>query len=659
MVWVRVLAPLRVELDDRELALAVERRSPELREALISSLNFEARLAQGAGGADSPAMMRAVVADVGGRIAAIPFAAALDTRRVRRSATIVAAAIAVFAVWGFVHGASLRLWALRNVLLADVDWPRATALAFADGNAEIRLPQGDAVTIAVRADGEAPDQVFLTMRFASGEESVEAMSRSVDGLYTLTIERVLEDVHITAAGGDALSIELRVKVVERPRVDDLALRIVYPAYMEREPQDVPATQGELRLPAGAVLNIAGKSQKPLTDAFVLLGDDRRSALVVAADGMSFVGEARPEASGQLTIDVVDRDRLGAGSPPKVAVRVGDDQAPRLEHKLRGISSMITTHARLPGTLTVRDDFGLREVAAEWKTVEESPAAEAGAPRVETAFEPIAALFGSALERSSLRYETEASVDLAAVNAELDEAAPGNRVRPGMLVSLRYRATDNFGPGDPHVGLSETMSFRVVTREKMVEELRRRQLEQRRELQQIVQEQRAALAELRENASPQTAGDKRPQVEARLEALARQQQGLARRVGFVGETYQRILWEYENNRLWEQNKIRQAEQVITVPLAEVGGVDLPASGRLVREYRSTGSVEAKDAAVDAYGRILRRLEEVLSQMEQAENLAALLEDLRIVIKIEEAAMQQVEKRVQAAEQDLFGPGKDKK
>ena len=144
----------------------------------------------------------------------------------------------------------------------------------------------------------------------------------------------------------------------------------------------------------AVLNIAGKSQKPLTDAFVLLGDDRRSALVVAADGMSFVGEARPEASGQLTIDVVDRDRLGAGSPPKVAVRVGDDQAPRLEHKLRGISSMITTHARLPGTLTVRDDFGLREVAAEWKTVEESPAAEAGAPRVETAFEPIAALFGS-------------------------------------------------------------------------------------------------------------------------------------------------------------------------------------------------------------------------------------------------------------------------
>ena len=74
LVWVRVLAPLRVELDDRELALAVERRSPELREALISSLNFEARLAQGAGGADSPAMMRAVVADVGGRIAAIPFA---------------------------------------------------------------------------------------------------------------------------------------------------------------------------------------------------------------------------------------------------------------------------------------------------------------------------------------------------------------------------------------------------------------------------------------------------------------------------------------------------------------------------------------------------------------------------------------------------------
>ncbi|MFM1874133.1 MAG: hypothetical protein RL398_3555, partial [Planctomycetota bacterium] len=293
LLWVRVLTPLRVELDDRELALAVERRSPELREALISSLNFEARLAQGVAGADSQEMMRAVVADVGGRIAAIPFAAALDSRRVRRSATIVALAAAVFASWGLLHGSSLRLWAMRNVLLADVDWPRATALAFADGNREIRLPQGDAVTIAVRADGEAPDQVFLTMRFASGEESVEAMSRNVDGLYTLTVERVLEDASVTAEGGDALPIELRLTVVERPRVDELSLRIAYPAYMERDPEDVPATQGELRLPAGAALTIAGRSQKPLTDAFVLLGDDRRSALTVAADGMSFVGEVRP------------------------------------------------------------------------------------------------------------------------------------------------------------------------------------------------------------------------------------------------------------------------------------------------------------------------------------------------------------------------------
>ena len=47
------------------------------------------------------------------------------------------------------------------------------------------------------------------------------------------------------------------------------------------------------------------------------------------------------------------------------------------------------------------------------------------------------------------------------------------------------------------------------------------------------------------------------------------------------------------------------------------------------------------------------------MAQAETLAALLEDLRLVIIREDDAIRDVRSQVENRERDVFGPGKDKK
>lgn len=657
----RVVQPLAVPLSDDEMALAVERRSPQVRQALVSSLSFEERLARGDVGPDSPQMMAAVVDDVRSRLASIPFDAAIEGRRVRQYLLAIFAALVVFSTWIAVDSGSFGLWARRNLLLSNVDWPRYTTLSLVDGVTEIRMPQGDSLTLRVRGAGVVPDQVFLDYRFASGDEGTDPMSRSGDDEFTLTIDRVVEDAELLVYGGDALPVHATIVVVERPRIEDLQLRIEYPSYMERAEETVPATQSDLRLPLGAVLHVAGRSHKAIEDAFLLVGDERRVPMQRGEDGFAFSGSLQPEASGMLTIDVVDRDRLGSGTPPKVLLRVGDDREPKLDFKLRGISSMITTHTRIPGQLLVRDDFGLREVIAEMKVIAEVTGDGGGEapPPIDVPFEKVVCLFADELERSAVRYETEATVDTAQWNPIDAEDGESNRVRPGMLLSLRFAAKDNFGPGEPHVGYSETMSFRVVTREKLLEELRRRQVEQRLELQRILDEVKAARNELRENAIPATAGALRPAVEARLEVLARQQQSLGRRVALVGETYQRILWEYENNRLIDPSKVRGIENRITVPLAAVAKEAFPASSRLVREFRRVGDEAAKASAVDSYEAIVRTIEAVLKEMEEAESLAAILEELRIVIKMEDSTIQQVEKRVRDAEQDLFGPGKEKK
>lgn len=653
----RLVQPLAVDLGDEEMALAVERSAPETKQALISSLQFARELQTGGGArtVESVALKQAVVADVHARLLAIPFGRAIDGGRVRRFGLGIAAAAVFFGSWLAIDAGSLGLWMRRNLLLSNVDWPRYTTLRLADGAAaEVRLPQGDALSVRVAIDGPVPDQLFVDYDFRGGDRGTEPMSRTGDREFSWTIEAVLADMTLQVEGGDALPLELRVVTVERPRVDDLSVRVTFPDYMQREPMLVPATEGELRLPKGARLSIAGRSQKPLAEAFLLFGNDQKTPLVVAADGVAFTGDFVPSASGLLVVDVVDRDRLGAGTPPKLSLRVGDDKPPTLEFRLRGIGSSITAHARIPGDLKAKDDFGLREVSAVSRALADQPADKSAPPPPEVPFAPAAVVFGEALPTSALRYETTALVDLTQWNKVADENAAGNPIRPGMLFSLRFQARDNFGPGEPHEGLGETMSFRVVTREKLVEELRRRQVEQRQELKRLIDDEQRARLELTEMVNPAEAGERRKAAEVRLKALARQQQSLGRRVAFTGEQYQRILWEYENNRLTESNKVRQLESLIPTPLQLLAKESFPATARLVDAFLTAPLEATRVSAVEGYRDIERRMTAILQQMEDAESLAALIEDLKLVINLEGEAIRDVEKRRKDVEGDIFKP-----
>lgn len=661
----RLLKPLAVTIDDDEMALAVERRAPGVRQALISALQFDRRLADEPRSIESRAMMAAVVADTDARLAAIPFQSAIDGARVRRYLGGVAVMLLFFGIWVGLDAQAFGIWAQRNLLLANVDWPRYTTLAFADGSAEVRVPQGDALTVRVAAQGEKPEQVFVDYRFKSGDKGTEPMSATGDGEFTWTLDAVLEDVVLRAEGGDALPVELHVTVVERPKIEDLAITIVFPGYMEREPELVPPTEGDVRVPQGSKLRIAGKSQKALVEAFALLGDERKIQLTTQSDGKAFAGELSPEASGLLVVDVIDGDKLGCGTPPKVLLRVGEDKTPTIDFRLRGIGSLITAHARLPGDLKVKDDFGLRAVdaslrAIDDKTTDKKPD-EATAPPPEVPFENATATYDEPMEKNTLRYESPVAVDLRQWCPDPDENSAKNRIRPGMLLSMRFGATDNFGPGDPHHGYGEVMSFRVVTRDKLVEELRRRQVEQRTELDKVIKEHQAATVEFKELVQIVLQGKedgREKQVQSRLKALARQQIALGRRTAFIGESYQRILWEYENNRLIDQNRVRQLESVIPVPLADVGKEAFPASGRRVDAFSGTRKEDLSKEAVDGYADIEKRLLAVLNEMTQAETLAALLEELRAVINIENSVQQDVEKKAKQAENDIFGPDKKK-
>ncbi|MFT4841967.1 MAG: hypothetical protein ACJA0V_001748 [Planctomycetota bacterium] len=660
----RLMTSLDVHLSVEEMALAVERKSPELEQVLISSLQFDGELGVETRSVESQEMKAAVVSSVRDRLQSIPFARAIDGGRVRKFALGIFTMFVFFIGWAGIDARigseSLGIWASRNVLLTNVDWPRYTVLSFVDGSDEVRLPQGDALTVRVEVDGPMPDQMFMDYKFADGETGSEPMSLTGETEFTWTIDAVLNDVMLSAQGGDSLAIELAVKIVERPRVDDLAVHVTLPAYMEREPYVVPPTEGELRLPRGVKLTLTATSQKLLTSAFLLFGNDEKIVMALGDDKKSFTGEFYPKKSGLLIIDVIDSDSLGAGTPPKLVLRVGEDKTPTIDIRLRGIGSSITTQARIPGQLMVRDDFGIREIVATMRATrqENKDRGPDDTPLLPEPWADAKPIFDQQLVPNSLKYEVEANVDLKTWNTISTPNSPDNPIQAGMLFSLRYAAKDNFGPGEPHEGFSETMTFRVVTNDKLIEELRRRQVEQRTELQAIADREATATLELVETVNPGDAGDQAKLARGRFKLMARRQQAMGRQVRFVSEAYQRILWEYENNRLIEPTKVRQMEALIPSPLEVLAKEDFPATAKLVDRFLRTNDEAVRAEAVKGYRDITDRLTSILKEMEQAESLAALIEDLRNVINLESEAIRDVKTRLEDLENSLFNPKKKK-
>jgi hypothetical protein len=654
----RYLVPMAVRLDDDEMAFAVERRTPGLHQALISSLQFERALARGERLVDSQAMMGAVIADVQGRLQAMPFDVALDQARIRKFGALAAGMCSLFLGWGVLDGQSLHIWALRNLALSSTEWPRYTKLAFVGvpENNVVRLPQGDPLAVRVAVQGPVPDQLVLTSTFTNGDRGTEPMSRTGDGEFTLLLESLLGNATLTAEGGDGLTAPLRIEIVERPRLEDVAIQVVFPDYMQKAPEVVPPTEGEIRLLRGSRLELSAKCKKSAREAFALFEDEKHP--LTLQGGHAFSGTITPKSSGLLKIDVIDEDQLGAGAPPKLVVRMVDDKAPSIDFKLRGISTIVTPQVRIPGDLKVKDDFGLTGVKAVFRIAADT-AANGEKPATkpdEVPFAPIEAGYADPLERGAVKYETSASFDIKQLNKQPDVDAPDNAVRPGMLLSLRFQAADNFGPGEPHTANGEVLSFRVVTREKMLEELRRRQVEQRQELERIREEERLAQLELRDTLNPNATDERAKQARARFKALSRQQQALGRRVSFVGEAYQRILWEFENNRLLEPGRVREIEAVTATPLAELAREPFPNSAKQVDDFANAGDEAVRTAALAAYDQILSRLEAIINVMAQAETLAAIIEQVRGVIKTQDQSVLEVEKRIKDAAKSTFGEKK---
>jgi hypothetical protein len=689
----------------KALAMVLERRFPELDDRLITAIEASEHPHEYSG--LSEAMLARTVQEVGETTAHLQIGQVFDRRPLFR-ASLAALALAVSIVGFAVLFQDVFLtWFNRNLnptLMASETWHRRThlrvvVLAEPDErviefkNGVVKHPRGSDLTVMAEALPESvvPDQVQFRYRMQSGARGRAYFAQIGQTQFKHTLSGVLEDLDFYLIASDARRETYHVQVVDPPRIDEITLYKLYPAYMHRvedsrsDGRYMEAVNGtQATLPAGTDFLMRARANKPLTavriqtDAFDLNlspgaaqitlfqqgeNTNRGGTFVIpegaawlASDGTEFTipfvlalpgspdivdpdGRVhlplRLPADSLFRMTLTDADDIRSVEPARLTINARADESPIVSTQLRGIGSSITRKARIPVVGTVVDDYGVADARFDYKVDEE----EQFHPR------PLVHEPGG---------KTEFALGTVDEKFERFEVLP-LELKIGQKLTLGITASDADNLYGPHVTFGERYQFQVVSEEELLSQLYARELNLRHRFEQILEEVKATRDDLslhRGRLQDAAAIRKLPakeqelqEIRDKLESVGAGALGSAdRALNNVGknhnenqaieQSFVEIREEMINNAVETTQSLERMDDRLLKPLRTINQVDFPDVDQTLGLVRlalidKQDPLPRLDETLVGLERLIDRMETVLSEMRRLETFKELVELLKAI------------------------------
>lgn len=649
--WKKLLSRLFARLTDRHLALVVERRYPDLNDALVTSIELDPATQSGYG--------RAMLSDTRllaeRRLASARFGELFDPgprARAVGAALVTAATIGVFAVGS---PGLFQLGLERLTAKTDRSWPRRTFLSivgFPDG--ERVVAQGSDVELTVRADAEhyIPPDVYLRYRSDDGVRDEQPMEREgvarpgVDAYqnYKLTLRGVSSSLSLNVVGDDARLRGLRLRVVERPQVK-LRLACKYPPYTGRADGEIDVT-GPMPLPQGTEVVVLAGANKPLTSVIVIRPDGRGG---IAETRLDLAADHVPDREFRFTVGRLLTDELitfqlhdddGIDNAAVLSLQAVVDQPPTVAVHRRGLETAATPQARVPFSGKASDDYGLARLWFEY-----------GLEGAEPQQRPLSAQPRGARETT------------AAEGLELREAYSSSPLVPGQVLTVAVRGEDNRDlPETPggNTASGDVATLTIVTDAELLRLLEAREImfrEQFKALIDKVTRSRDGLVELGAPTPPNEADEPADVVPVNRDLVlveqtrTREKEQRAETL-LVADGFAAIVEEIVNNRVADGERLRERlSEEIARPLRRIGEhrfaeyeadlVELHAAVSKQTVDKERVSVLQREAMASA-DVILVEMRLVLDKMQELESYKEAVDLLRAIIAMQKEVGEKTKK-----------------
>ncbi len=654
----RLWRPLSESATDDALALRIESQNPVLHERLISALQL-ARLETPPPGA-SPQMTNAVIEQGIAAAQQLNIASLLDRNRLLWNGGLLVAALVTLggtAAAGMVND-TIAIWFQRNVLLTDREWPQDVHFRILGAKDDVlAVPRGDDWLLEAEVMEDSlriPSEAWLEIR---GEKRLQRMdsSTSESNRFQVQLAAVNDPVEFRIVEARASSPWMKLELVDRPAVADLTLTASPPLYTKQAAGKLPAEGGPYQLLKGTSLSIRGRATKPLSKATLSHGQKTHLMTVSASGDFELQLLAGETKDGDYSLTLADTESLllpGQSEPGPLTSRVPvtfrlkllGDKPPQVLAKLKGVSGVVTARALIPIEARLSDDYSLAAARLQRRHRLESDAADITGVTDLTA---AARLPGPTADLAH-------DFDLAPL-----------AIPPGVSISFYIEADDFNDVTGPGVGRSSVFVARVVTDAEFRANLLAREREQAVELEKRIKLQEELLTETKAldaatRGLTELDGPQRDQ----LARGRKRQKSIGEDAAKIARKFEELVAEIRNNRIEEGEPAPLQERLksrIIAPLWKVSTDDVDAAMTAIDQTTRSLAVPADRGkrlgeTAAAQQRLVERLKEILSQMEQAQGFQEAVNLLLEVQKAQEDVLKRTEQEKQEAIRRLLDQGK---
>ncbi|MHC5038937.1 MAG: DUF4175 family protein [Planctomycetota bacterium] len=359
--------PLRAPITDDDVVLSVERAHPELKEALISALQFSRhREDEVSRQVMSPAMVDVTVSRALKAAAPLSFSGILAPRKPLGRFALGAIGAVALLVLGMAFPETTAIF-LNRVYGGATEWPARTHIVMESPQSEkIRIAAGEDLLVKVRILGVIPSRVWVNYRFFETDERGEArMTKVGDDSFQFFFSRLVSPLRVRIEAGDATPRTFEVEVLQPPRVKAVYLWITPPPYTKAPPTPVgnPITDGNIRAPVGSRARLRVEVSKPIESVRMVYQQPPGKFKDIPRVG-THAAEIELDVllDERYTLKITDTEGLQNRTPSRFSIRAMKDRRPRISvEKPETTSLWITPQATLPFQVQVKDDFGVNTV----------------------------------------------------------------------------------------------------------------------------------------------------------------------------------------------------------------------------------------------------------------------------------------------------------
>ncbi len=671
VIFFKLIKPFSKKVSDDALILQVESKNKDLQESVISAAQFsrgENFEQQGY----SQSMVDATIRQGSQAVESVNFGKAIDGEAFARNMIILLASIVGlgFIGYGVATTDLWKTWFNRNILLTNDQWPRNTKLEIVgveDGRLTLARGEDHRQLVKVNKDSKVTD-VAVSIEFDDGNSrTTQDMRKTADLEHSLVFRNLTNEFRFRAVGGDDTTDWVEVNLVDPPGWQELNIFVEMPEYTGLGTMQLPPGGGPHSILENSTVTIKGKSNKPLQTANLKVADQQWN---MEKNGDDWQLKISPEqlVGGKYTFDLADESAMKSSRPTSFTFKVKPDRAPSIRGKLSGIGGLVVPRARVPISYTVGDEFAITKMTVEhvWTGATAGSVPQEGEVDLTTIDPSLTEMLGTTEIRSL------STIDLEPLN-----------IPTNVSLRLSINAYDNNTLTGPGKGKPRVFLLRVVTEDELRQELLRREIEQRKAFELILENQQKLIYDL-QGISDQTNAQnpaKAKDVLDQLREAQRRQKLVGTNASVIGDRFEDFLAEALNNRLDESESEAGASQSYEVrynqkivqPIRELDRRQIAESVQLVeltqraisydagsgqQSMDKANLVAALNVAVNKQNEVLTQMQKILEAMKKSETYQEIINQLIEIEKKEEIIKRLAQERGDDAgavfddEDDLF-------